>query len=228
MTAPTPQEVMLLRSIKRTAVLLLLMIRLDRPATAKELADILDADYSTIRKHLRELSRLSLVTETRAGWMLTQGGGQLLLSPFNADSHIDTPLSPDNAEKPRFEARKNRDTSASASLNQNTFLLEEEEEEERTETRKNRADPEDMAERLAALEDAGVNGINGDYAQSIARLEWCTPDYINYQARRLHKERKFSSGMLLRVISDHDPGPSPNTDSWGLCKHCHTSPCTCT
>ncbi len=72
-------EVMFLRGIKKTAVILLLLIRLDRPLTAREAAHILDITYATICTYFRHLSSANFVTKTRSGYILTQYGSQLLL-----------------------------------------------------------------------------------------------------------------------------------------------------
>ena len=79
-------EVMFLRGIKKTAVILLLLIRMDRPLTAREAAHILDITYGTICTYFRHLSSANFVTKTRSGYILTQYGSQLLL-PMDAPSN---------------------------------------------------------------------------------------------------------------------------------------------
>jgi DNA-binding transcriptional regulator YhcF (GntR family) len=96
-------EVMFLRGIKKTAVILLLLIRMDRPLTAREAAHILDINYTTICTYFRRLSSANFVTKTRSGYILTQFGSQLLLP-------MDAPPDPErlkNMEIPYFPINSN-------------------------------------------------------------------------------------------------------------------------
>ena len=96
-------EVMFLRGIKKTAVILLLLIRMDRPLTAREAAHILDITYATICIYFRRLSSANFVTKTRSGYILTQYGSQLLLP-------MDAPSDPErlkNMEIPYFPINSN-------------------------------------------------------------------------------------------------------------------------
>ncbi len=96
-------EVMFLRGIKKTAVILLLLIRMDRPLTAREAAHILDITYATICTYFRHLSSANFVTKTRSGYILTQYGSQLLLP-------MDAPTNPErlkNVEIPHFPINSN-------------------------------------------------------------------------------------------------------------------------
>ncbi len=72
-------EVNTLRSLKKTCIVLLLMIRLDRPLSRNQIAAILDIHVHTARQYLRQLSAASLVAHTSTGWILTQAGSQLVL-----------------------------------------------------------------------------------------------------------------------------------------------------
>ena len=96
-------EVMFLRGIKKTAVILLLLIRMDRPLTAREAAHILDINYGTICTYFRHLSSANFVTRTKQGYTLTQYGSQLLLP-------MDAPPDPErlkNVEIPHFPINSN-------------------------------------------------------------------------------------------------------------------------
>ena len=74
-------EVDLFRSLKKTAIVLLIMIRLDKPCGRNELASILDMDQRTIAAHLRSLAFRQLITRTKFhdGYIPTQLGRQLVL-----------------------------------------------------------------------------------------------------------------------------------------------------
>ncbi len=53
----TQPELMLFRSLKKTAIVLLLMIRIDKPIGEQEIAAYLDMHKQTVRTHLRSLSK---------------------------------------------------------------------------------------------------------------------------------------------------------------------------
>ena len=73
--------VQLFRCLKKTAIVLMLLFRLDKPVGESESAEILDLHTETTRIYLRSLARLGLVTRTHRyrGWMLTAGGRQMIL-----------------------------------------------------------------------------------------------------------------------------------------------------
>jgi predicted transcriptional regulator len=80
-------EVMILRGIKKIAVVLFLL-RLDRPIKAREVASILDLSYPTAIAYLRRLSHANFITRTRSGSILTQYGSQLVL-PVNSQTQAE-------------------------------------------------------------------------------------------------------------------------------------------
>ena len=78
----TDSELCLLRSIKKTAVVMLLMMRLDpRPTGESEIARLLGINKETARTYLRSLAACSLIARAyrNNGYILTAGGRQLLL-----------------------------------------------------------------------------------------------------------------------------------------------------
>jgi DNA-binding MarR family transcriptional regulator len=84
----TPNEVALFRALVRPAAVVLLMLRLDRPLGAREMADILGLDEHTVAKHLRALSQLNLVARTRQrGGYILLGGSQLILGGDDEEIH---------------------------------------------------------------------------------------------------------------------------------------------
>jgi DNA-binding HxlR family transcriptional regulator len=76
-------ETMTFRGLKKTAITLLLLMRLQRPVRPAELARILDIQHRTASNHLKQLSAAGFVANTSSGYTLTHGGNQLLL-PINA------------------------------------------------------------------------------------------------------------------------------------------------
>ena len=76
----SPEEVAQFRGLVKPAIVLLVMLRLDRPVGAKEIAAILDLNEHTVAGYLRALARLNLVARAgyRQGYILL-GGRQLIL-----------------------------------------------------------------------------------------------------------------------------------------------------
>jgi DNA-binding transcriptional ArsR family regulator len=81
MTTLTAPEIFAFRSLRKTAIVYLLMLRLDRPTGANELANLLDVDLSTVRRYLDSLSAAGLIARTayRDGYSVAAGGRQLIL-----------------------------------------------------------------------------------------------------------------------------------------------------
>jgi DNA-binding MarR family transcriptional regulator len=86
-------EILLYRQMKRFAIVIALMFRLNRPVGVIELADTLDINQETMRGYLKKLSKLGLVARTGQRyqpWILTVAGRQLILGSNDAP-----PLLPD-------------------------------------------------------------------------------------------------------------------------------------
>jgi hypothetical protein len=77
----TDPPLRIFRCLKKTAIVLMLLFRLDKPVGESEIAEILDLHPETTRIYLRSLAGLGLVTRTHRyhGWMLTTGGRQMIL-----------------------------------------------------------------------------------------------------------------------------------------------------
>ena len=77
----SPSEVANIRSLKKTAVVYLVMLRLDRPTGPTEIADILDIHIGTVHSYLRSLTKLGIITRTgyMNGYILTVIGRQMAL-----------------------------------------------------------------------------------------------------------------------------------------------------
>ena len=76
-------DVLLFRALKKTAVLVLLMLRIDpRPAGRDLVAGVLDISQKTAAEYLESLAYLGLATRTayHGGYMLSTSGRQLALS----------------------------------------------------------------------------------------------------------------------------------------------------
>ena len=88
-------EIAILRSLKKTAIILLLMFRLDKPIGRDEMAEILDIDPRTVKNHLNSLLHFGLITRThyQNGYMLSQYGRQMILGQITQDlAHLPVAL----------------------------------------------------------------------------------------------------------------------------------------
>ena len=81
MSELTTQEIAQFRLLKRVAIVLLVMFRLDRPIGPSEIADILEIDRHTAGKYMKSAVDLGIVTRPHyhEGYTLTIHGRQLLL-----------------------------------------------------------------------------------------------------------------------------------------------------
>jgi predicted ArsR family transcriptional regulator len=201
----TQHETLTFRSLKKSAIVLMLLIRAGNEAhNAKQIADILDMDYSTTRKHLDSLAALQLANETPVGWIASSSAYQLSASYPQVYPQADNKT----VESARF-SRALKDSSTTSA---HTFLLEEEEEEEREEASKREKTASEetrIDEAIEELEERGVL-VNNPVISLIERKDYITAAYISYHADRLEREKKYSSGLLLRVLKDGDPLPDPN------------------
>ena len=217
----SPAEVAFYRSVRKTAVILLLMMKLDSPTPAKRIAEILDLDYATTRRHLKTLSNLGVLTETFSGWSLLQGGIQLLLPERSYPSSFRThPQAVDNVGNSRAvemqescqSAGNSRaiEDSSSTSTHQPSVLPIEEEEEEMQESCQSAGKPRSAPGLInACLQALADNGIadSAHIRGLVETKDYITPAYIIAQARRLKAEDKFSTGMLITVLRCGDPLP---------------------
>lgn len=207
MITQLPQnDIIQLRSIKKTAIFLLTLIRLGQPATAKDLANILDIDYQTTRKHLSSLHTLGLATETITGWIASTNAFHLSTGKLE-------PV--DNAIISRSNPLFNNSSTATSHIP----LLEEEEEEDikrdnialrldqRIDQIENQVDnggDNRVWNALCEFENQGLH-LDHKLLDLIEANEYITSKYIDHHADRLRKEKKFSNGLLIKVIKDHDP-----------------------
>jgi len=200
-----------LRALKSSAVIVLLLMQLNgQPTRARLIAEMLDMDYETVRRHLRALAHLGIVSESPTGYILLQGGIQLVLS---ADESAEIPR--------RFTAAATALDLNSSSSSSKTAIGKSDDSsvkppEKRgnsalplTEKRGNSALPPTEREKTA-LETLASLGISASYPQVIHMVRqnlWITSDYIEAQANRLINEKRYTTGLLLHVLKSGDPIP---------------------
>lgn len=181
-------EIEFFRSIRRTAAALLLIYRLNRPVLITEIASILNLDRKTAANQLKLLARQGTITHTRAGWIMTQGGAQLIL-PINHDPELMGKNSPrEGKNSPLLPS-----TSTTPSLPLQYVEVEEEE---------NRGEKFPI---LATLAQYGIGPT--PKILNLIELPHITPEYIDAQAHRLKREKRFSTGLLITVLLAADPLP---------------------
>ena len=75
------EEILIFRALKRASLVLMLILRLNKPVGETEIADILNIDTKTARVHLRSLSAIGLINRTHFhnGYILTKLGRQFIL-----------------------------------------------------------------------------------------------------------------------------------------------------
>ena len=215
-----PAEIAGFQALVKPAVVLLLMMRLARPAGARELADILGLDEHTVAKYLRILAKLNLVRRTRhrSGYQLVidrQGlfgsdltVNKLQLGPTTTAKLINT----QNTNKPLTAVVAPADQQMGVSA----------------------PAPQENLQALRAL------GIGEPKRTALAKLAHVTPASI--QAWHAHlayaKGEDYRPGLLIHVLETGDPAPDVNENGHPqdctcrqcsplICLECHVYPCDC-
>jgi hypothetical protein len=168
-----PKEVELFRCLKKTAIVLMLLFRLDKPVGEREIAGILDIHPQTIRTYLASLAHLGVVTRTHRyqGWMLTGGGRQMILGESTGQIHGQP------ARKIKTSAKKSR---SSAKISRSRFGrgMRNSKKRDQTATGSGRSDPMVRAD-LEAFASIGL--ARNDFVLEICQMDHVTPDYIRGQ-----------------------------------------------
>ena len=193
MTTITPKETRVFRLLKRTAIVLLLLLRLDKPTGETEIARTLEIDNETARTYLRSLADIGLIARANYhhGWILTCAGRQMVLGQ--------------PAENPRLLAESASLLPSTASLSSIGSLKAVVAEEEALAENPRVSSEERIQQNRQAFRDNGVGWNN--CVKSICEMEHVTPDLINAHADRLRKEKRFSTGILITAVKENDPAP---------------------
>ena len=177
----------------KPAIVLLLMLRLDRPAGARELADILGLDEHTVSKYLRTLGKLNLVVRTRyrGGYRLIPdrqdlfGGGltvnKLQLEPVNTAGHK--------------YYNQTTEHLLTAVVDQNPA-----------------EQPDPGQASRESVEALRLLGIGEPKRSTLERLAHVTPKYIRAWHAHLGyvKGEAYRPGLLIHVLETGDPPPKVN------------------
>jgi hypothetical protein len=182
----TPEEVSLFRALVKSAIVVLLMMRLNRPTGAREMADILGLDEHTVAKHLRSLTHLNLVGRTgRYSGFVLLGGSQLILG---------SELTVKNLQSAPIITRD------SEIKNESIVVIDSDR------TVKNLQSEADLSPVEQALKEAGISNPK---RRALARLPEITPESIKAWETNLKFEKgeKYKPGLLIHMLESGEPTP---------------------
>jgi hypothetical protein len=211
----TPQEVAQFRLLKKMAIVLLIMFRLDRPIGPNEIAEILEIDRHTAGKYLKSAVDLGIITRPHyhEGYTLTANGRQLILG---VDISVDNPedtgtIQPQLAGFPPVPPT----TTALSLLNDSNKhkLIRQGKLKAVVVAPDWRENPQFKA-NVRALKAAGI----GEPARSkLANLDHVTPEYIKAHIKRIKDEGK-GLGLAVHRMRSGDPMPEHKRDCG--CEEC--------
>jgi hypothetical protein len=230
----TPDEIARFRALEKSAIVLVLMSRLDRPVGAREIADILAIDEHTAAKHLRQLSRLNLVARSGRynGFTLLQGGRQQILGK---DVSFQDPAWPISTVKKLQSApattsttligRSEGDEEVVVGESPGTVkILQSVYEEQQPTVKKFQSvdnfpacsGEDGVMSRNRESDDVTKTlmeaGIGEPKRSSLAQLPYLTPGYVRAWEVRLKRDKRerYSTGLLVHVLECGDPQPPVN------------------
>ena len=236
----TPEEITQFRSLVKPAIVLLLMLRLDRPISAKEIARILKLDQHTVARYLRSLSRLNLVAAVgyHQGYILL-GGRQLILGqdPDVKNAHLLPTTTTTNIVR-------NRESEGEVVVDSvhdvKNAHLEPAKIARDVKNAHHTSGDSDASPLLQALQEAGIGEPK---RTALAALPHLTPSYVKaWESQlKLAKGDRYSPGLLIHVLQTGDPAPPTNTLGHILncpcpscqrlkylaCPYCGHYPCQC-
>lgn len=204
MTPPLSQaEIARFRSLKKVLVVLLLLFRLDRPATGSEVAALLRLNRETARNYLRRLAALGYAAQAPFGWTITPAGKGLFLPPGEAgsppssealvvsveeDSDPYLPILTTTIRGGKTASRRGKSASAGegAAAGLDPAILE-------------------------AFHAAGI--LLNRRTRALARQPWITPEYIrDHHARLKALGKGENAGLLITILESAQPVPRPASE----------------
>lgn len=193
----TAELVQLLRSLKKSAIVLLLMKWAGRPLGEAEVAAILDSSRTTVRTQLKSLAALGYAHRVRfhAGFELTELGEEL----FEGSTGNFFPLA--TTTDPPLDFKMDSETETGGK-NKNMPVEDD------------RASPQPVDPEVeAALRRAGI--MLNARTRRMARMEHITPQYIRLHQQSLYLTRGIRSpGLLVSILESGQPPPdSPAMES---------------
>jgi hypothetical protein len=185
--------IQLFRSLKKSAIVILLMKWAGRPLGEAEVAAILDSSRTTVRAQLNSLCALGYARRERYrdGFVLTEQGQSL----FDGAVGKICPLSA-TADIPLLKSKRDSEAIA-VGTDKNVSLA----------SAQPNAPQEPVDPQIeAALRSAGI--MLNARTRLLARMEHITPEYIRAHHRHLYVTRKMRSpGLLVSILESAQPLP---------------------
>lgn len=217
----TPGEIASFQALAKPAIVYLLMLRLDRPSGARELADILGLDEHTVAKYLRTLAMLNLVERTRqrSGYRLVPDRQDIFAPNLTVNK---LQLGPITTTEHKSNIQNEKDLlTAEADINS-----------------PGQPDPGPIS--LETVEALRALGIGEPKRSALARMAHVTPEHIRSWHAHLDyaKGKAYRPGLLIHVLETGDPAPQVRENGHPLdcacgecspliCPECHIYPCDC-
>jgi biotin operon repressor len=187
------EMIQLLRSLKKSAIIVLLMKWAGRPMGEAEVAAVLDSSRTTVRSQLNSLCVMGYAIRVRfhGGFVLTERGQGL----FGGEGGKFCPL-PTTTDLTLLKSKMDSETVATGAL-QNCPV----------ESRPFPPEPEPVDPLIeAALRSAGI--MLNARTRLLARMEHITPEYIRAHHRHLYVTRNTRSpGLLVSILESAQPPP---------------------
>jgi hypothetical protein len=185
--------IQLLRSLKKSAIIILLMKWAGRPLGEADVATILDSSRATVRAQLSSLCAMGYAKRVRFhnGFVLTEEGQNL----FGAEMAKFCPL-PTTADLSLLKPKMDSEVTGTGT-SKNTPV----------DSKRQHAPPEPVDPQIeAALRSAGIM-LNARTRQ-LARMQHITPEYIRAHQRHLYVTRNTRSpGLLVSILESAQPLP---------------------
>jgi predicted transcriptional regulator len=197
---PTPtsilpnHELTFLRAIRKTAVVLLLLLQLKDPITARDISHILEINYETARNYLKDLTHASLVTRTDDGFKISELGK----SKLNNSTRIPGIRNTGSAEFPRPSLNNN---SSNNGIDLNPCLIKDTISTMRAHHFRN-------PEIWKTLAHYGIT--RNVRTEKLASQPFLTPDYIHHHALLLERSGKPLpqwAGLLITILEKGEAIP---------------------
>ena len=215
------QDILIYRSIKKSAIVLILLQHLSRPASARELSAMLDLSPKTIKERLTSLQALGLIRATAEGsaFTLTENAIRLLYANFKGGKNfpsssgvkslkrdsrgINLILQDKAGENSTGGKRRKEDDHSAASQGEGGGAA--------------RADP--IEEVIQALKKAG---IRNPMRNKLARIPHLTVKHITRYEEQLKREagERYTPGLLIYTLQRVQPNDPPPPCTCGVCSEC--------
>jgi DNA-binding CsgD family transcriptional regulator len=193
-------DIQMLRTIKKTAVLLLLLARVDTPLGESGIAAILDISRATVRGQLKSLSALGLVVRVSLhnGFLLSELGREL----FGVERVKFCPIPTTVVDLNLLNSLKSDSEVNKLKQDKNCPVETEPLPPDEAPT----DEPPIAPEIVAALRSSGI--MMNQRTRALARMEHISPEYIRAHHKNLYLQKGLvSTGLLVSILESAQPMP---------------------